>query len=171
MVTSSRTQPSKAPPAKASSRTTRALSSGALAGAPGGCICLRFRKAARRVSQIYDHHLEPYGVTITQYGLLGQLKAHEGIGIGAMATLLVMDPTTLTRNLRPLERQGLITFVQDGQDRRQRNLFLTDAGRETLKRARPGWEAAQRAIAGVLGETDGPQIAIMIDRMLDKLAE
>ena len=137
--------------------------------APRGCICLRFRKAARRVSQIYDHHLEPFGVTITQYGLLGHIKGHDGIGIGALATLLVMDPTTLTRNLRPLQRQGWIVFAQDPADRRQRNLHLTDAGRDVLARARPGWEAAQSEIAGVLGGTDGPLVAGGIDRMLEKL--
>lgn len=138
---------------------------------PRGCLCLRFRKAARRVSQIYDHHLEPFGVTITQYGLLGHIKGNDGIGIGALATLLVMDPTTVTRNLRPLQRQGRIVFAQDPADRRQRNLHLTDVGREVLALARPGWEAAQAEIAGVLGGTDGPLVAGIIDRMLVKLTE
>jgi len=136
-----------------------------------GCTCLRFRKAARRVSQIYDHHLQPFGLTITQYGLLGHVKAHDGIGIGQLAALLVMDPTTLTRNLKPLQREGLMAFAQAPADRRHRNLHLTDAGRAALARARPGWDAAQREIAGVLGENDGPAVAAIIDRMLARLAD
>ena len=66
-----------------------------------GCTCMRLRKASRRMSQIYDHSLEAAGMTVTQYGLLGHLARYDGIGIGALAEKLIMDPTTLTRNLRP----------------------------------------------------------------------
>ena len=138
---------------------------------PSSCICLRMRKAARRVSQIYDQELEPYGLTITQYGLLGHLKLYDGIGVSALADKLVMDPTTLTRNLRPLERQGFVTLTQDPKDRRNRNLSLTAAGREKLAAAKPGWEAAQGKIAGVLGKEDGAAMAITIDRMIEELRE
>ena len=75
-----------------------------------GCTCMRLRKVSRRVSQIYDHSLEAAGMTVTQYGVLGHIARFDGIGIGALAEKLGMDPTTLTRNLRPLERQG---FVDD----------------------------------------------------------
>jgi DNA-binding MarR family transcriptional regulator len=133
------------------------------------CTCLRLRKAARRVSQIYDQHLGPYGVTVTQYGLLGHVKAFDGIGVGALAEKLVMDPTTLTRNLRPLERRGLLVMAPAPNDRRNRNLHLTDAGREAHAAAYPGWKAAQRQVAEVLGDRDGPALAVAIDHMLEKL--
>jgi DNA-binding MarR family transcriptional regulator len=136
-----------------------------------GCTCLRLRKAARRVSQIYDQHLEPYGLTVTQYGLLGHVKTHDGIGIGELAEKLVMDPTTLTRNLQPLVKRGLVLVVPNPHDRRNRNLHLNDAGRGQFAAARPGWEAAQRRIASVLGVDDGPLLAATIDRMLERLSE
>ncbi len=136
-----------------------------------GCTCLRFRKAARRVSQIYDQHLEPFGLTITQYGLLAHVRTHDGIGIGALAVKLVMDPTTLTRNLRPLVKRGFVVMAPNPQDRRNRNLHLTDAGRAEYLAARTGWEAAQKQIASVLGDDDGPLLAAAIDRMLDKLSD
>ena len=135
-----------------------------------GCTCLQLRKAARRVSQIYDHHLEPYGLTVTQYSLLGHVKALDGIGIGALAEALVMDPTTLTRNLKPLELRNLLVLVPDVHDRRTRRLHLTDAGRDAARAARPGWDAAQKQIAAALGDKDGAQLSHTIDRLLSALA-
>lgn len=139
--------------------------------AQAGCICLDLRKAARRVSQIYDHCLEPYGLTVTQYSLLGHVKALDGIGIGALAEALVMDPTTLTRNIKPLELRKLLVLVPDIHDRRNRRLHLTDTGRATLTKARPGWEAAQQQIAAALGDKDGHHLSQTIDRLLVALAE
>src|SRR5262245_62923223 len=94
-----------------------------------GCTCLRLRKASRRVSQIYDRALEPCGLTVTQYGLLGHIAALDGIGIGALAERMVMDATTLTRNLKPLIAQAFLVLVPDPRDRRARRLHLTEAGR------------------------------------------
>lgn len=135
------------------------------------CSALRFRKAARRVTQIYDQLLEPYGLTITQYGLLGHLRHFDGISVGALAEKLVMDPTTLTRNLRPLERQGYVVLTQDDKDRRSRKLCLTDAGRKKHAAARPGWQAAQDRIADVLGPDDSALMAVTIDRMIEDLRD
>lgn len=134
------------------------------------CIALRVRKAARRVSQIYDQHLEPAGLTITQYGLLGHLRAFDGIGIGALAEKLVMDPTTLTRNLRPLERAGLVVLAPDQNDKRSRSLHLTDKGRSIYAHARPAWAKAQRQIETTLGLADASELNTTLDRIIDKLA-
>jgi DNA-binding MarR family transcriptional regulator len=130
---------------------------------------LRFRKAARRVSQLYDCCLEAYGLTITQYGLLAHIRRLDGVSIGALATELVMDPTTLTRNLRPLQKRNLVVLVVAEDDKRTRSLQLTAGGRALLKEARPGWEAAQRKMAEVLAEDLAP-LSDTIDRMLEKLA-
>ncbi|MCF8465961.1 MAG: MarR family winged helix-turn-helix transcriptional regulator [Sneathiella sp.] len=123
------------------------------------------------MTQIYDQQLEPYSLTITQYGLLGHLKRFDSIGVGALAEKLVMDPTTLTRNLRPLERKGFVTLSRDANDRRNRNLNLTETGREKLAAARPGWEAAQKIVGDVLGQEDGAMLASTIDRMIEELRE
>ena len=66
-----------------------------------GCTCLRLRKAARRMTQIYGQHLEPFSLTVTQFSLLGHVRAFDGIGIGALAEKLITDPTTLTKNAPP----------------------------------------------------------------------
>src|ERR1051326_8615634 len=116
-----------------------------------GCTCLRLRKAARRITQIYDGYVEPFGLTITQFGLLAHLRVLDGISVGALAGELVMDPTTLTRNLGPLERKGLVRIEPDPADRRARNLHLSEAGREILRAARPAWARAQQHVEKILG--------------------
>lgn len=135
---------------------------------PTGCTALRFRKAARRVSQIYDAFLGPYGLTITQYGLLAHIRRLDGPTIGGLAAELVMDPTTLTRNLKPLIERRLVLPTADKTDRRLRVLTLTDEGRGMLRAARPGWEKAQAHMAEVLGPDLAP-LSGSIDRMLQRL--
>lgn len=134
------------------------------------CTCLRLRKAARRVSLIYDQHLEPLGLTVTQFGLLAQLNAFDGIGIGDLAEKLIMDPTTLTRNLRPLERDGLVVFAADPHDRRARRLHLTQRGRDAFDAARPAWRRAQRQVEESFGPANTAALNTSLDRMLDRLA-
>lgn len=135
-----------------------------------GCTCLALRKTARRVSMIYDQCLEPYGLTITQYGLLAQLRRQGPVSIGAMAQQLIMDPTTLTRNLRPLERQGYVRFERDPQDRRARRVLLTDEGGAALRRARPGWERAQQQVERSLGLADTVLLHRSLATALEQLA-
>ena len=142
------------------------------ATAPGlsPCTCLRVRKLARRVSQIYDQALEPYELTITQFGLLNQLRRRDGTTIGALAEELVMDPTTLTRNLRPLERRGLMVFAPDPIDRRSRTLHLTEKGRQTFRAAHPGWQAAQRLVEERVGAPETRALNASLDELLERLA-
>lgn len=134
------------------------------------CTCSRIRKAARRVTQIYDQFLEPTGLTITQFGLLAQLKRQDGITIGALAERMIMDPTTLTRNLRPIEREGLVKLVADPDDRRARRLHLTPRGRAAFDKARPAWAKAQRHVETTLGEADTEVLNTVLDRSLARLA-
>ena len=134
------------------------------------CSCLRLRKASRRVSQIYDQYLHPHGLTNTQYGLLAHLNRLDGVSIGALAGRLIMDPTTLTRNLRPLERQELIRLAPDPRDRRSRRLHLTDRGRAAFTAAMPAWKEAQRHIETALGPLATPALHAALDHMLERLA-
>lgn len=140
-------------------------------GRPLGCTCMRLRKATRRVSQIYDRSLEQAGMTVTQYGLLGQLMRHDGIGIGALAEKLIMDPTTLTRNLRPLQRRGLVAMKADKRDRRSRCLHLTARGRAAFEQAVPAWVRAQRRVERALGGSEAAALNEALDRVLEKLAD
>jgi DNA-binding MarR family transcriptional regulator len=137
---------------------------------PAACTCSRVRKAARRVSQIYDQALEPYGFTISQYGILVNLRQLDGASIGQLAERMVMDPTSLTRALKPLERQGFLSLDTDPNDRRARRLSLTPEGLAAMRAAKPGWVKAQTAVEQALGAEETLALHASLDRTLDRLA-
>ena len=83
------------------------------------CTCFRLRSAARRMTQVYEHALRPTGLKITQYSLLANLARSGSHSVTALARVLATDRTTLTRNLAPLERDGLVK-ITDGPDARPR---------------------------------------------------
>jgi DNA-binding MarR family transcriptional regulator len=114
------------------------------------CLCLHLQQAARAVARRFDTALRPLGLTNGQFSLLMSLNRPEAASIGGVSTLLAMDRTTLTANLKPLERRGLVTVSVDDADRRGRRLTLTPAGRELLVAALPIWENEHSAIAGLL---------------------
>lgn len=115
------------------------------------CTALMVRRLARRITQIYDEALTPYGVTVGQVSLLAALRRSQGIGIGALAGHLSADASTVSRLLRPLESAGLLRLEPDPGDRRGKQVWLTDAGFETRGRAIAGWRAAQAEVRERLG--------------------
>lgn len=138
---------------------------------PTGCTAMRLRKAARRVSQIYDRHLEPTGLTITQFGVLAAVRGGERMAIGPLAEQLCMDPTTLTRNLQPLHRQGLVIIEPDCRDRRVRWVSLSAAGRQAFEDARPHWREAQNHIRKLVGDDETAQLHESLDCFLERSSE
>ncbi|RAI60492.1 MarR family winged helix-turn-helix transcriptional regulator [Roseicella frigidaeris] len=118
---------------------------------PDPCSCLAIRKAARHVTQFYDARLAPSGLTTPQFSILARLRHRGPSTINELAADLVMDRTTLGRNLRPLERDGLLAIAPDPEDRRRRALTLTAAGQDRLATARPLWQAAQAAFDARFG--------------------
>src|SRR6266516_6222586 len=97
---------------------------------PAGCNCLALRQAARHVSQFYDQFLAGCGLRGTQYSILARLQRRGPMSINALAAALVMDRTTLGRNILPLQRDGLVAIVASPADRRRRELCLSDVGAE-----------------------------------------
>lgn len=134
-----------------------------------GCTCFRLRRATRQVTQIYDDHLAEFGLTVTQFSLLGHLRSMSGASIGALADAMVMDPTSLTRALRPLERQGLLELRADATDRRARCVHLADLGRAAYERARVGWQRAQDQIGDLLGDDGLPKLNSALDDLTARL--
>src|SRR5690242_8041145 len=99
------------------------------------CLCLHLQRAARAVARRFDAALRPVGLTSGQFSLLMSLNRPEAARIADVSTLLVMDRTTLTANLKPLERRGLVRISVDDADRRTRRLALTQQGRALLSAA------------------------------------
>ncbi len=120
-------------------------------GGPEDCNCLAVRQAARHVTQFYDRLLSPSGLRTTQFSILATLRRSGPMTINALAAEMVMDRTTLSRNIGPLERDGLITVVQGGRDRRSKELRLTEAGELRFRVAMKGWVKAQRQFEAAFG--------------------
>ena len=136
---------------------------------PLDCTCFRIRGAARRVTQIYSKHLAPTGLKISQFSLLGFVSAEGPVSIGRLSDLLATDRTTLTRNLGPLLKDGLVERVQSG-DKRRHELVATQAGRALFKRALPLWAAAEQEVRDAMGAKLTADLHGAIERSMEKLA-
>jgi DNA-binding MarR family transcriptional regulator len=143
--------------------------------APTYCTCLALRRATRRVTQIYDAHMKPLGLRITQFAVLGHLAGapsappaqksatpREAVSITALARRLGLDRSTLGRNLRPLIKSGLVE-MEGGEDRRAHTLALTDAGRALLEKAIPLWRDAQKHVSEKLGRDKTRALRAVLD--------
>jgi DNA-binding MarR family transcriptional regulator len=117
------------------------------------CLCLHLQRAARAVARRFDAALRPLGLTSGQFSLLMSLNRPEAASIGNVSALLAMDRTTLTANLKPLERRGLVTVTADNADKRMRRLTLTPAGRALLGAAVPVWRRTHAEIDHLLIES------------------
>lgn len=124
------------------------------------CLCLATRQAARAISRRFDEAFRPLGLTSGQFSLLMSLNRPEAPTLGSVAALLAMDRTTLTANLKPLERRGLVATQPDPDDRRSRRLALTDAGRAMLAAALPLWERTQADLNRRLAEAAADPAAL-----------
>jgi DNA-binding MarR family transcriptional regulator len=107
------------------------------------CDCHAVRSAARHVTQFYDQVLAPTGLRTTQFTILATLQSSGPLTINALADKIVMDRTTLGRNILPLERDGLISIEPSADDRRAKELHVTKAGGKRLQAAAKKWSAAQ----------------------------
>jgi DNA-binding MarR family transcriptional regulator len=123
-----------------------ALSSGMM------CAAGNLRRANRVVSRFYDTILKPSGIRGTQFTILRIIAAKGPVSVNQLAKMLVMDRTTLARDLKPLEREGFIKVSIDTADNRVRLVMITEKGREVLEVAQPLWQQAQQRMSKVLGE-------------------
>jgi DNA-binding MarR family transcriptional regulator len=115
------------------------------------CLCLHVQRAARALARRFDEALRPLDLTHGQFSLLTSLNRPEPPTLGSIATLLAMDRTTLTANLKPLERRGLVEVKVDKEDKRSRRLGITAAGRALLAKAYPVWKETHAAIDREVG--------------------
>jgi DNA-binding MarR family transcriptional regulator len=121
------------------------------------CLCLHVQQAARALARRFDAALRPAGLTQGQFSLLTSLNRAEPPTIGSVANLLALDRTTLTANLKPLERRGLVKVAVDPHDKRSRRLILTAAGRASLAAAAPIWKREHARVERLL-QTASPDV-------------
>ena len=117
----------------------------------GQCACFDLRKATRAVSRMYDGFLRDEGLNITQFSLLRLIRTEKELSISTLGRYMVMDRTSITRALAPLERDGLINS-RPGADKRIRIVSVTNKGRKLVEEAEPKWRQAQEALIETIGE-------------------
>lgn len=118
------------------------------------CLCLAAQRAARALARRFDEALRPVGLTSGQFSLLMSLNRPAPASMRSVASVLAMDRTTLTANLKPLQRRGLLEVTVDPDDRRGRRLALTEAGRDVLALAAPIWRTAHAEVESPLAPDD-----------------
>lgn len=126
------------------------------------CALFNLRKASRAITQLYEEIMKPSGLLPTQFTVLVAIRYRGPIVISGLAEVLAMDRTTLTRNLKPLEREGLVAVVPGRHDRRSREVSLSDKGLKQLEQALPLWQEAQNRIEQALGPP-------LFDQILDDM--
>jgi DNA-binding MarR family transcriptional regulator len=126
------------------------------------CNCFAVRSAARHVSQFYDQFLLPIGLRTTQFSILAKLKRRGPLTINALAEEMVMDRTTLGRNILPLERDGLIQIEPVLTDRRAKELHLTHAGDKRLQAGLKAWAHAQSQFEAAFGAKRAAELRAML---------
>jgi DNA-binding MarR family transcriptional regulator len=119
------------------------------------CFGLNIHRAGRAVGKTFDEAFRPLGVNHWQFALLMTVNVPSGLSVGELARSLVVDRTTITANVKPLERSGLITIKVDESDARSRRIELTEKGTDVLKAAYPIWQEVNGQIGSVIsGNTD-----------------
>jgi len=126
------------------------------------CNCFALRSAARHISQFYDQFLAPAGLRTSQFSILAKLKRLGPMTINALADDMVMDRTTLGRNVLPLERDGLISIAPRAADRRAKELRLTKAGEKRLQQALTAWSHAQERFETSFGTKHAAELRTML---------
>jgi DNA-binding MarR family transcriptional regulator len=116
----------------------------------GECYCVALRKAARKVTSLYDAALEPTGVNLAQFSLLRTIERAAPVSLTELGRMTELDRSTVGRNVRLLQRMGLVR-VAPGADQREATVALDEPGLEILRRAAPLWDEAQRKIEASLG--------------------
>lgn len=145
------------------SLTPPPLSLASVSQVPATCMGLHVRRASRVITQVYDTALRPLGLVLNQFTLLVSIYLVDAVPITRLAQMLYTDQTTLTRNLKLLEKRGLVA-IAPGTDRRIRLVSLTPEGQSLLTQAIPLWEQAQAEVQQQIGsQTWNTLLAVLSD--------
>src|SRR5262249_44964366 len=137
---------------------------------PRHCVCSSFRKTTRAITQLFDHALRPSGLRATQFNILAEIQGAGEATVTELTRKLLIDQTTLTRNLAPLERDGLLASVPK-PDGRVKSLRLTKKGQRAFAKALPLWSAVQEMIISRMGPGLWANLSAELDGLTRSIAE
>ena len=128
------------------------------------CYCFSLRRAARKVSSLYDEALAPAGINIAQLSMLRRIKRAGSVSLTELGRLCDLDRSTVGRNVQVLERMGLVRSSA-GKDQREATLGLSERGERALIEGDPLWEAAQGRIEQGLGREDAARLLALLEML------
>lgn len=134
------------------------------------CICFNLRKAARAITQIYDQLFKELDLTASQISILTSLRMIGGMSVSQLSQAMATDRTTITRNLKPLERRGLIE-IRIGHDKRSRQISMTAAGDELAGRAGALFETFHHKVCGAVGQERLRQLCDDLGCIVEEIQE
>ena len=134
------------------------------------CVCFNLRWVTRKVTQFFDAEMRRHGIRPTQGTILTSLNAKESWNMAELSDWLGMERTTLLRNLRPLQRDGLVRAKGGGRGGHVK-LEITEKGRSTLTKLHPAWRAAQDKVVAILGRERWSTIIRDLEEVAAKLKE
>ncbi|HVZ46657.1 MAG TPA: MarR family winged helix-turn-helix transcriptional regulator [Ramlibacter sp.] len=137
---------------------------------PQGCTNLKLRQLMRRVAQLYDAEVGCTGLKGTQYSLLSYVAKLGPVRCVDLAREMKIQPSTLTRNLRPLIDGGLIE-MGPGPDARSRLVAVTQSGRHKRQEAQRRWRAAQERVNATLGARRVVELHALLDKCMELLGD
>ncbi len=132
------------------------------------CLCFNLRKAARAITQVYDELLRPINLTATQVHILGALEEFEMLTILQLADVMATDRTTITRNLKPLVRDGFI-IIKEGSDRRKRTVISSDKGKQYFQKALERFKSFQHFLNDSVGVERLGRLCQDLNQVVDKV--
>lgn len=128
------------------------------------CYCISLRAAARKISAIYDQGLEPLGVNIAQFSMLRRIERRGPLSITELSHLCELERSTTGRNVKVLEREGLVD-ITSGEDLREATVALSKGGRRVLDQGAVPWQKAQDEIETKLGPGLARELLSLGDRL------
>jgi DNA-binding MarR family transcriptional regulator len=132
------------------------------------CVCFNLRRVTRVVTQFFDVEMRRHGIRSTQGSVLAALHTTGLSNMAELSEILGMERTTLLRNLRPLQRDGLVT-VEGGGRGRFVELSLSAKGRKQIEKLTPACESAQRTAVKILGEKRWSSLLADLDAVASAL--
>ncbi|WP_338452822.1 MarR family winged helix-turn-helix transcriptional regulator [Niallia oryzisoli] len=116
------------------------------------CACANIRKAARIITQVYEKKMTPTGLKVTQYYMLVNIARHKKISISQLGDIMLLDQSTITRNVNILKKSGYVNIIRNINDSRAKLVSITEIGLAKLEEATPVWLQIQEKVENDIGK-------------------
>ncbi|MEH7386094.1 MarR family winged helix-turn-helix transcriptional regulator [Bacillus sp. JJ1521] len=133
------------------------------------CACANLRKAARTVTQSFEKQMQSTGLKVTQYYMLVNIARHKQISISRLGEIMLLDQTTITRNVNILKKSGYVDIIKDKNDLRTKSISITDLGIVKLEETTPIWLQIQEKAENGIGKEKYKDLLGMLKNLQESI--